>query len=383
MFLRNVRLGAALALLLGAVTPLTAQQIAAIRGTVTRSGDNQALAGVVVTLKGTTIATTTNGNGKYVFLRVPAGSQTLVFRWLGYAPVEKTVTVAADQTVDATLEPKAVALGDLTVTAASKEPERIVEAPAAVSTIEPRVLQATGATGQAPLALSQTAGVDIVQSGVNDFNINARGFNSSLNRRVLTLLDGRDLAIDFLGSQEWNSLTVSTEDMRGMELVRGPGSALYGPNAFAGVLNMTTLSPREALGGRLSASVGGLSSKKVDGRLSALFGGGRYGIRRHRRLQHQRHVEPLADLDRLGLRDWLAVLVRPPQRVQGSPHRGERPGDPGADPRTACAGRPDLRRCVRSVRRHHPSPEGRSRPDQQCLRRRASRPVFRLERLHP
>ena len=158
-----------------------------------------------------------------------------------------------------TLEPKAVALGDLTVTAASKEPERIVEAPAAVSSIEPRVLQATGATGQAPLALAQTPGVDIVQSGVNDFNINARGFNSSLNRRVLTLLDGRDLAIDFLGSQEWNSLTVSTEDMRGMELVRGPGSALYGPNAFAGVLNMTTLSPREALGGRVSASVGGLS----------------------------------------------------------------------------------------------------------------------------
>ncbi|MBK7593707.1 MAG: TonB-dependent receptor [Gemmatimonadetes bacterium] len=279
MFLRNVRLGAALALLLGAVTPLTAQQIAAIRGTVTRSGDNQPVAGVVVTLKGTTIATTTNGNGKYVFLRVPAGSQTLVFRWLGYAPVEKTITVSTDQTVDAELEPKAVALGDLTVTAASKEPERIVEAPAAVSSIEPRVLQATGATGQAPLALAQTAGVDIVQSGVNDFNINARGFNSSLNRRVLTLLDGRDLAIDFLGSQEWNSLTVSTEDMRGMELVRGPGSALYGPNAFAGVLNMTTLSPREALGGRVSASVGGLSSKKVDGRLSALFGAGRYGIR--------------------------------------------------------------------------------------------------------
>ncbi|MBP7622138.1 MAG: carboxypeptidase-like regulatory domain-containing protein, partial [Gemmatimonadales bacterium] len=133
MFLRNVRLGAALALLLGAVTPLTAQQIAAIRGTVTRSGDNQPVAGVVVTLKGTTIATTTNGNGKYVFLRVPAGSQTLVFRWLGYAPVEKTITVSTDQTVDAELEPKAVALGDLTVTAASKEPERIVEAPAAVS----------------------------------------------------------------------------------------------------------------------------------------------------------------------------------------------------------------------------------------------------------
>lgn len=279
MFLRNVRLGVALALLVGAATPLTAQQMAAIRGTVTRSGDNQALAGVVISLKGTAIATTTNGSGKYVFFRVPAGPVTLVYRWLGYAPVERTVTISGDQTIDVTLEPAAVALGDLTVTAASKEPERIVEAPAAVSLIEPRVLQTTAAMGQAPMALAQTPGVDLVQSGVNDFNINARGFNSSLNRRVLTLLDGRDLAIAFLGSQEWNSLPVSTEDMSGMELVRGPGSALYGPNAFAGVINMTTLSPREALGGRLSLAGGGLSSKKIDGRYAALFGGGRYGIR--------------------------------------------------------------------------------------------------------
>lgn len=279
MFLRNVRLGVALALLVGAAAPLTAQQMAVIRGTVTRSGDNQALAGVVISLKGTSIATTTNGTGKYVFFRVPAGPITLVYRWLGYAPVERSVTISGDQTIDVTLEPAAVALADLTVTAASKEPERIVEAPAAISLIEPRVLQTTAATGQAPMALAQTPGVDLVQSGVNDFNINARGFNSSLNRRVLTLLDGRDLAIAFLGSQEWNSLPVSTEDMSGMELVRGPGSALYGPNAFAGVINMTTLSPREALGGRLSFAGGGLSSRKVDGRYSALFGGGRYGVR--------------------------------------------------------------------------------------------------------
>ena len=280
MFLRNVRLIATLALLVSAATPLTAQQMSAIRGTVTGSGgDKQALAGVTVSLKGTSILTTTNGNGRYVFLRVPAGSQTLIFRWLGYAPVERTVNVAGDQTIDVSLEPRAVALADLTVTAASKEPERIVQAPAAVSTIEPRVLQSNGATGQAPMALAQSPGVDMAQSGVNDFNINARGFNSSLNRRVLTLLDGRDLAIAFLGSQEWNSLPVSTEDLRGMELVRGPGSALYGPNAFAGVLNMTSLSPREALGGRISASGGGMSSKKIDGRFSSLVAGGKYGVR--------------------------------------------------------------------------------------------------------
>ena len=61
---------------------------------------------------------------------------------------------------------------------------------------------------------------------VNDINLNARGFNSSLNRRVLVLLDGRDLAIALLGNQEWNGLSTPLEDMGRIEMVRGPGSAL-------------------------------------------------------------------------------------------------------------------------------------------------------------
>src|SRR5947207_1955158 len=136
------------------------------------------------------------------------------------------------------------AFGELTVTGASKVPERAVEAPAAFTVVEPRVLQATGITGQAPLALREVPGVDISQSGMNDFNVNARGFNSSLTRRVLVLQDGRDLAIAFLGSQEWNALAVPTDEYSKMELVRGPGSALYGANAFFGVPNITTPSAR-------------------------------------------------------------------------------------------------------------------------------------------
>ena len=55
-------------------------------------------------------------------------------------------------------------------------------------------------------------GVDIAQSGLFDFNINARGFNSSLNRRLLILLDGRDLGTAFLGATEWNGLSIPLED---------------------------------------------------------------------------------------------------------------------------------------------------------------------------
>jgi iron complex outermembrane receptor protein len=237
------------------------------------------IAGVQITVVGTGLATATNTQGRYALNRVPAGTQTIVFRWPGYAPATREVNASGSMTLDVSLEPVPVSLADVTVSAASREPERVVEAPAAVTAIEPRVLQATAPTGQAPLALAQAPGVDLVQSGVNDFNINARGFNSSLNRRVLTLLDGRDLAIAFLGSQEWNTLPVSMDELRGMELVRGPGSALYGANAFAGVINMTTLSPRESPGGKFSISGGELESIKADGRWAGVFGEGRWGVR--------------------------------------------------------------------------------------------------------
>lgn len=275
------RLVALLALLVPiAVGRATAQATATIHGTVTRSADQAPLAGVAVSIKGLpNAATTTNADGKYTLVLIPAGQQTLTFRWLGYAPVDSAVTVRDGMTVDVAMLPQPVTLAEITVSGVSREPERIVEAPAAVSSVEPRVLQNNTATGQAPLALSQVVGVDLTQSGVNDFNINARGFNSSLNRRVLTLLDGRDLAIAFLGSQEWNTIPIATADLRSMELVSGPGSALYGPNAFAGVIDMRTYSPRELQGGLLTVSGGELSSFRADGRWAGLFGDGAWGVR--------------------------------------------------------------------------------------------------------
>ena len=278
MSLRPIR-AAALAALFLIPALLSAQGTSTIRGKVTRAIDGQPIAGVQIIVDGTGLATATNATGDYTLQRVPNGAQTMRFRWLGYAPVDRMVTVSGDMTLDVAMEAKPVSLADITVSAASREPERIVEAPAAITRVDPRVLQSTAPTGQAPMALAQTPGVDLVQNGVNDFNINARGFNSSLNRRVLTLLDGRDLAIAFLGSQEWNALPVAMDELRSMELVRGPGSALYGANAFAGVINMTTLSPRESQGTKMSVSGGELESFRVDGRYAAVFGEGRFGFR--------------------------------------------------------------------------------------------------------
>ncbi len=274
--------------------PAAAQQgSGTIKGTVTQSGTGQPLVGVIVSVNGTSIKAVSNTRGGYLIERAPTGQQTLTFRWLGYRPIEVQTTVAASgtTTVDAKMEQLPIQLSELQVTGASKVPERSVEAPAAFSVVEPRVLQSTGITGQAPLALREVPGVDLAQSGMNDFNVNARGFNSSLNRRVLVLQDGRDLAIAFLGSQEWNALAVPTDEYSKMELVRGPGSALYGANAFFGVLNITTPSAREVAGTKVTVGGGfhsvhrqdattyGGTAQRVDIRTAGVLGAGRWGYR--------------------------------------------------------------------------------------------------------
>src|SRR6185295_14699129 len=134
--------------------------------------DGSPLASVLVTVKGTSTTAVTNTRGRYLIDRVPAGSHTLVFRWLGYKPAEVAVTVSpgSQATADAKLEALPFTISDLIVTGVSKVPERAVEAPAAISVVEPRVLAATSITGQAPLALAQVPGVDLAQNGIFDFN---------------------------------------------------------------------------------------------------------------------------------------------------------------------------------------------------------------------
>ncbi len=279
--LRAVLLAASLILLSLIPRSAGAQETGTVTGTVTRAGEGSALPSVSVTVEGIGLSTITAPDGKYTLRRVPAGPQTIVFRWLGYRPTETQVNVEAGATtrVDAALEPVAVALTELVVEGASRGPERIVEAPAAISVVPQEVLQSTSITGQAPLALQAVPGADVVQSGVNDFNVNARGFNSSLNRRVLVLQDGRDLAIAFLGSQEWNGMVQPLEDIGRLEMVRGPGSALYGANAFSGVINITTPLAREVVGTKATLAGGELETFKGDLRHAGVFGDDRFGYR--------------------------------------------------------------------------------------------------------
>lgn len=257
-----------------------AQATGAITGRVTEP-DGRSLSGVVVTVRGVGLSVATNATGRYALSHVPAGQQLLQFRRIGHRARDLTITVSADtsSTADAVLDLQPVDLGAVVVEGVSRAPDRISDAPAAVSVVQPTTAEPLSITGQVPLALARVPGLDVPQSGVNDFNVNARGFNTLLSRKMLVLQDGRDLASVVVIRQTWGALSEPLEDLGRIEVIRGPGSALYGPNAYNGVINITTPAAREIVGTKLTLGGGALGTVRADLRRAGLWFHDRVGYR--------------------------------------------------------------------------------------------------------
>ena len=79
--------------------------------------------------------------------------------------------------------------------------------------------------------------------------VSIRGFNQRLSNKVLVLVNGRSVYVDLLGATFWQMLSIGVEDIERIEVVRGPGSALYGADAFNGVINIITKKPGEGPSG--------------------------------------------------------------------------------------------------------------------------------------
>jgi outer membrane receptor for ferrienterochelin and colicins len=270
-------LGVWAVLVVGSALPALAQGTGSIEGRIVRQGGTP-LGGVTVAIVDTSRVQLTGANGAFSFDQVPAGTYTVTFTLGDQSTAVEEVTVTAGRAtalapvVDWTVS----YLDTITVYSASRQTERITEAPAAITVISEDQIEREGSSGQVPKLLEFTPGAEVTQSGLYDFNFNARGFNSSLNRRILTLIDGRDPSVPFLGSQEWAAVSFPLDDLASLELVRGPGSALYGADAFNGVLNMVTKAPRFSRGGKVQATGGDLDTQRVDFRAAGELGGGFY-----------------------------------------------------------------------------------------------------------
>ena len=255
-----------------------AQSTGRIEGRVVGS-EGHGLEGVTVSLQDgdeAAQAELSRSNGSFIFRDVPEGTYSITFTLGDNVETRDEVAVTAGETLEVIQEVAwDITFADtMTVYSASRRRERIVEAPAAITRLTEEDVERNATHGQVPKLLEFTPGAQVTQSGIYDFNFNTRGFNSSLNRRIVTLIDGRDPSVPFLGAQEWAAISFPLDDLANVELVRGPSSALYGANAFNGVLNMVTKSPRYSEGGFVRLTGGELSTFNADLRHAGEIGGG-------------------------------------------------------------------------------------------------------------
>ena len=239
--------------------------------------DGVGVGAVIVLIAELKLSVVTDTDGSYLFDDVPEGAYTVILSRGNDTMTRPNVFVTAGQTrtLDFDVEWDLGVEEKIRVTAADRA-AKIVDAPAAVTAIPEEQIERQASTGQVPKVLEFTPGAEVTQSGLYDFNFNTRGFNSSLNRRVSTYIDGRDVGVVLLGAQEWAAISGGLDDVANLEFIRGPSAALYGANASSGVVNITTKAPRNSLGTLVRLTAGELDTQSVDFRRADSLGRGWY-----------------------------------------------------------------------------------------------------------
>ncbi|MDD5224332.1 MAG: TonB-dependent receptor, partial [bacterium] len=141
------------------------------------------------------------------------------------------------------------------VETATKRSQPIREAPAAVTVLTEEDIHNSGATNLGDL-LRSVPGLEVISFSPAYYEIGARGQDKPMENGVLVLVNGRSVYLDFYGVVIWNKQPFALEDIRRIEVVRGPGSVLYGANAFHAVINIITKGAGENPGLQATADVG-------------------------------------------------------------------------------------------------------------------------------
>ncbi|HTJ96772.1 MAG TPA: TonB-dependent receptor [Rhodocyclaceae bacterium] len=161
-------------------------------------------------------------------------------------------------------------LANIEVTSVSKRAERLSDAPAAIFVISADDIRRSGAISL-PEALRLAPNLDIARVNGSTYAISARGFNNAIGNKLLVLIDGRTVYTPTFSGVNWDSQFVMLEDVERIEVISGPGGALWGANAVNGVINVITRKAKDTQGGLVSVSSG------TQGSQGSIRQGGKFG----------------------------------------------------------------------------------------------------------
>jgi iron complex outermembrane recepter protein len=208
------------------------------------------------------------------------------------------------------------------VVTASRYGQEPLDSPSTTTILSEGDIRMSGATNL-PDLLRRVVGVDVMALSAAHSEVSIRGFNRELNNKVLLLIDGRSTYWDFIGASFWIGLPVSLEEVERIEVIRGPGSAVYGANAVTGVINIITRTPGDQPGTtvRLDGGLPGLGrgtflTSGRSGPTSYRFSA---GFDQHRRWNRDYSDEDMATFDPLfDNQDRASKLFRAMGRVDRS-----------------------------------------------------------------
>jgi iron complex outermembrane recepter protein len=148
-------------------------------------------------------------------------------------------------------------LMNVDVTSASKKAQKLSQVPAAIFVITKEEIHRSGANN-IPDLLRMVPGLDVAQLTPSVWAISARGFNGQFSNILLVLIDGRTVYTPTFSGVFWDAQDVPLDSIERIEIVRGPGAAIWGSNAVNGVINIVTKSARDMQQGMTTATGGTL-----------------------------------------------------------------------------------------------------------------------------
>ncbi|TDS12702.1 outer membrane receptor protein involved in Fe transport [Maribacter caenipelagi] len=202
--------------------------------------NNEPIPGANIVIVGTTVGTVTDFDGNFNLATSEVPPFKIEVSSIGYTSTTESIT-SASQTITITLNESQTFLDEVVISA-SRTPERIFESPVTVERIGVSEIKNTTAADFYG-GLENLKGVDVNTNSLTFKSVNTRGFASFANTRFMQLVDGMDNSTPALNFPIGNLVGMVETDVLSVELLPGASSALYGANAFNGILFMRSKSP--------------------------------------------------------------------------------------------------------------------------------------------
>ena len=222
-------------------------------------GDGEPLIGANLIVEGTSEGTITDFDGSFVFTTSVSLPLTLKASFIGYETMSIIVTNSDPITFNLV---GASVLADEVIISASRRAEKLQEAPAAVSVISAKQVAASGGAISPIRALINTPGVELQQQTGQRINLALRGSSGIFSTDVFPMLDYRSLISPGLEIFDSQNSPINGIDVERIEVVLGPGSALYGPDVTSGVVHFISKDPFRHPGTTVEAIYGERNTKK-------------------------------------------------------------------------------------------------------------------------